>query len=223
MATKSEHTRALILQTALAQFRARGFDESSMREIAREAGMSLGAAYYYFPSKESLVAAWYESVQSAHEAAADRALVGVSGAGPRLEALLMAKLDLVADERRLLGALFRFAGDPEHPLGVFAKETAEIRARSIATHARAFEGLKLEPALRRRLAEAAWLAHLGLLISAVHDRTPGLARTRALAELVAGLAEQIVSLAASPMAGPLVGELIRRLAEIEAMGVEDAR
>jgi AcrR family transcriptional regulator len=31
-----------------------------MRDIAREAGMALGAAYYYFESKDAIVMAFYE-------------------------------------------------------------------------------------------------------------------------------------------------------------------
>ena len=34
-----------------------------MRDIAKAAGLSLGAAYYYFPSKEALVFAYYEQNQ----------------------------------------------------------------------------------------------------------------------------------------------------------------
>ncbi|MBW2465654.1 MAG: helix-turn-helix transcriptional regulator, partial [Deltaproteobacteria bacterium] len=45
-----ERKRALILETALSCFRDKGFDETTMRDIAREAGISLGAAYHYFPS-----------------------------------------------------------------------------------------------------------------------------------------------------------------------------
>lgn len=220
MSSKSEHTRAQILSRALTLFREQGFEATSMRDIARAAGLSLGAAYYYFEAKEALVAAYYDQVQEAHERAVAVALAGVSGVGPRLAVLYATKLDLIAEDRRFLGALFRFAGDPDHPLSVFAPATAAIRERSIRLHARALEGTALAPGLDGPLARGLWMAHLALLLSALHDRTPGLARTRALASLLADLADRLVSLSALPFAGALLGELLERLAAIEAMGRE---
>src|ERR671935_1437796 len=62
----SEETRRQILETALALFRERGFEETTIRDIARRAGLSLGAAYYYFKSKEAIVGAYYDFVQREH-------------------------------------------------------------------------------------------------------------------------------------------------------------
>ena len=56
---KSEATRARILQAALAVFRESGFHAATMREIAASAGVALGAAYYYFDSKNAIVLAFY--------------------------------------------------------------------------------------------------------------------------------------------------------------------
>ena len=57
---KGEATKQQILQTALQLFRTQGFDSTTMRDIAAALGMSLGAAYYYFETKESIVAAYYD-------------------------------------------------------------------------------------------------------------------------------------------------------------------
>ena len=60
---KSEATRARILECALAIFRERGFENSTMREIAKAAGVAVGAAYYYFDSKNAIVMAFYQRAQ----------------------------------------------------------------------------------------------------------------------------------------------------------------
>lgn len=59
---KSEQTRALILQTAMRLFRERGYDRTTMRAIAQEAGVSVGNAYYYFESKEKLLISVVEAI-----------------------------------------------------------------------------------------------------------------------------------------------------------------
>ena len=60
------NTSAMILQTALELFRRRGFEATTMRDIARSAKVATGAAYYYFPSKEAIVAAYHDLVQRLH-------------------------------------------------------------------------------------------------------------------------------------------------------------
>src|SRR5206468_814448 len=61
---KAENTRQLIFEKALELFRERGFDDATMQEIAARAGVAKGAAYYYFPGKEAIIQAYYESIQA---------------------------------------------------------------------------------------------------------------------------------------------------------------
>jgi AcrR family transcriptional regulator len=65
-APKSEQTRTLILETALRLFQERGYDRTTMRAIAKEAGVSVGNAYYYFSSKEHLVQGFYDRIAAEH-------------------------------------------------------------------------------------------------------------------------------------------------------------
>ena len=58
--TKAQKTREHILGTALMLFSRDGYAETTMRDIAREAGCSLGLAYRYFARKEEMVLALYE-------------------------------------------------------------------------------------------------------------------------------------------------------------------
>jgi AcrR family transcriptional regulator len=51
---KGEHTRAQILQAAIARFGRDGYRATSVADIARDAGVSGTAAYAYFPNKEAL-------------------------------------------------------------------------------------------------------------------------------------------------------------------------
>jgi AcrR family transcriptional regulator len=52
-----ELRRLEILDQALALFCSRGYDNASLNDLIAEAGISKGAFYHYFPSKEALVAA----------------------------------------------------------------------------------------------------------------------------------------------------------------------
>src|SRR4051812_42991018 len=102
---KKDVTRERLLAGALGLFRKRGFDRTTMRDIAGAAGMSLGAAYYHFRSKEDLVAAYYEWMQDQHGLRLAEALPAVGDLAGRVRVALRTKLDLVAENRRFLGAL----------------------------------------------------------------------------------------------------------------------
>ncbi|WP_158598423.1 TetR/AcrR family transcriptional regulator [Notoacmeibacter ruber] len=62
-AENRELQTARILQAAAACFVRSGFQGASMHEICREAGMSPGALYRYFPSKEAIIEAIVEEVR----------------------------------------------------------------------------------------------------------------------------------------------------------------
>src|SRR5215831_20360685 len=161
----SEATRAQILKTALETFRRRGMEAATMREIAKTAGVALGAAYYYFPSKEAIVLAYYDSVQAEHLARVKMQLAGASYALlERLRIVFHTKLDILKGDRRLLGTLFRYTGQPEHPLSVLGSGTRKNREESMAVFALALEGEDLPEDVRTVLPAALWAMHLGILL-----------------------------------------------------------
>src|SRR5579863_10184416 len=69
----SSQTRASILSHAIRRFREKGFDAVTMRDVADAADVAIGAAYYYFPSKEAIVQAYYDDVQAEHARRVERA------------------------------------------------------------------------------------------------------------------------------------------------------
>ena len=54
MSAKAEKTREKILDTALRHFLKDGFSGASLRNIVRDAGLTTGAFYKYYPTKEML-------------------------------------------------------------------------------------------------------------------------------------------------------------------------
>lgn len=71
--------RAEILRAARITFARHGFDGASIRDIAQEAGLSLSALYYYFPSKQD---ALFEIIHNAFIWFSEHARATVDGVGP---------------------------------------------------------------------------------------------------------------------------------------------
>ena len=69
-----------------------------MRDIAGEVGMLAGSIYYHFASKDALIEAVYALGVGQVNESVDRAMVGVRGPWPRLEAACVGHLEaLLAD------------------------------------------------------------------------------------------------------------------------------
>src|SRR6202171_3042858 len=89
---KSEETGLRILDAALELFRQQGFDGATMRDIAREAGVATGAAYYYYPSKDAIVMDFYQRSCAEMQPMIEAALEKVKGLEARLRELIRVKL-----------------------------------------------------------------------------------------------------------------------------------
>ena len=55
-------------------FREKGFEPTTMRDIAAKAGVALGGAYYYFSSKDAIVLAFYSEMQASSNEPSPEAL-----------------------------------------------------------------------------------------------------------------------------------------------------
>jgi AcrR family transcriptional regulator len=73
---RSEETRTKIMDSAIKLFSTRGFNTASVDDICQEAGISKGAFYHHFKSKQALFLAlldgWLQAIDNAIEASKDK-------------------------------------------------------------------------------------------------------------------------------------------------------
>lgn len=215
--TKAEETRSRILTAALDLFRQRGFDQTTMREIAAEAGVALGSAYYYFASKEALVMAFYEQASKEMSVQIEGGLAEAKGLESRLRAILDVKFEYFAPNRLFLGALSRHAADPRNPLSPFSNETAHIRELDLKHFAAALEGSRvaMPKDLAPYLPKLIWLYQMGLILFWISDRSPDQVRTRQLRDKSLSLLVTALKLAGFPLLRPLRKKIVDLLMTVE--------
>ena len=195
--SKSEQTRAMIVETALRLFRENGYDRTTMRSIAKEAGVSVGNAYYYFASKEHLVQGFYARIQELHLEASQDVLAAEREFGARLSGVLLAWLDIAEPYHDFAVQFFRNAADPASPLSPFSPESQPSRDAVIGLHREVLSGstLKVEGELAGQLAELMWLYQMVIVLYWVHDRSEDSAKTRMLVTRTAPMVQQLVRMA----------------------------
>ncbi|MDT9698974.1 TetR family transcriptional regulator [Streptomyces sp. P17] len=208
--SKSEQTRALILETAMRLFQERGYDKTTMRAIAQEAGVSVGNAYYYFEGKEHLIQGFYDRIAAEHQVAVREVLARETDLEARLAGVLRAWLDIATPYHEFAVQFFKNAADPDSPLSPFSPESQHARVEAISVHREVLAGAtktKVPEELRDVLPELMWLSQMGLVLYWIFDRTEGRERSYKLAERGARLTARGVALARFRVLRPLVREV----------------
>lgn len=220
--SKGEQTRKHIFDCALELFREHGVDATTMQQVAARADVVKSAAYYYFPSKEAIIQAYYDSVQSEQERLCAEVFATTRKLKPRLAVAMHSKFDLAQNDRNLLGVVFRYTGEPAHPLSCLGPGTAEIRRRAMRIFADAIAEEKLPRDLRELLPLALWSLQMGLLVLFLYDNSPQQRRTRRLADGTLELTLKLTGLAKLSVLRPIRTKVLELLREADLLPVSEA-
>lgn len=202
---KSEETRERILNAALTLFHERGFEVATMRDIAKEAGVATGAAYYYFSSKDAIVMDFYQRACAEMQPKIEVALENVPGLEKRLRELIRVKFAHFAPNRGVLRALLRNGADPNHPLSPFSPQTKEIRDIDIEWFRRILVdcGVRIPRDLEPHLPGVLWFFQMGVIFFWVIDESPDQARSNRLLELAAKSVTSLIRVSGLPLMRPV--------------------
>ena len=207
----ADATRSRIEQAALTLIRTRGFDATTMRDIAASADVSLGLAYHYYDSKEALAVAFYGDHIARHDELTRAAIATRPELADRIEAALLIGLDVRVADKPVMLVMARTVLDAENPTSLFSTRTEALRARSIGVFRAVADVPELDETLKEPLALALWALHLGVLLRFVHDDTPGQKQTRALIAGAARLAAEVSTMLSLPFLDGMRGELLEVL------------
>ncbi len=203
--SRAEDTRRKIYEAAMEMFREKGFDETTMRDIAAKADVALGGTYYYFSSKDAIVLAFYHEMQQASTSAVGDALAEKKKLKERIRAVLDERLKLLEPNRKFCAALFRHAPDSSDPLSPFSEETHLIRDAAIHQMKIAIDGgdVKIPPDLKPQLPYLLWLYQMALIMFWLYDRSPNQEKTQKLLDKSLGLLVNLLRVSSLPLMRPL--------------------
>jgi len=157
----------------------RGYEAATLRDVAREAGVSVGLLYRYFPSKRAVVLALYDELSAEYAARA-----GQMPDGPwrqRFFYALRTSLDVLGPHRTTLAALVPvLVGNARE--GLFAPATALSCLRVQNVFAEAVHGATdaPKPELAGAMGRLMYLVHLAVILWWLLDKSPAQRATQAL-------------------------------------------
>ena len=177
---KAEQTRARIAEAAFRLFREQGYEKTTLRGIAKSAGVSVGLAYRYFDGKEALVQELYAQLSDAF---AER--VAALPPGPwtvRALAALDASFTVLEPHRETLAALLgpmTRAGPIYAPLAAGEEKVRQGFVRAVT-------GASDAPTDGAWIGRALYLGQLAILLFWFLDRSEGQVATARLRAWGAG-------------------------------------
>jgi AcrR family transcriptional regulator len=200
---KSLSTATRILDAALELFQTKGFEQTTMRDIAAAAGVATGAAYHHFASKDAMVMAFYQRSCDDMQPLLETALADARGLDHRLLALIRTKLDYFAPNRAVLKALLKNGADPQHPLSPFSAETRAIREVDVEWFRRILADVSVPKDLAPHLPDVLWLFQMGIIYFWITDTSAKQKRTTRLLEISVRVVVLLIRLANVPLTRPL--------------------
>jgi AcrR family transcriptional regulator len=163
-----------------------GYESTTLRDVATEAGVSVGLLYRYFPSKRAVIFALYDELSADY-------LTTTAAMAPgkwrdRAMFALSASLEVLRPHRTTLRGLIPvLVGDPDE--GLFGEHAAFSRARVQGVFEQSVVAASDAPP--RPLAEAIgrllYLLHLAVLLWWLLDKTVKQRATTALVQLFEGM------------------------------------
>ncbi len=181
----------------------RCYEATTLRDIAKEAGVSVGLLYRYFPSKQAVVIALYDELSA--EYARQAAQMPLGKWRDRFIFALKTSLRVLKPHAVALRALTPvLVGDPDE--GIFSESTAFSRLRVQQVFEAAVVGSSDAPKapLSEALGRLLYLVHLAVLLWWLLDKSSNQRATRALVSLT----QQILPSAALTLRVPPVRRFV---------------
>ena len=180
---QGEAMRQRLYETAVRLIATRGWHETTLRDVAAEAGVSVGLLYRYFPNKRAIVLGLYDELSAEYARRAEAMRPGRWR--DRFLYALRTSLEVLGPYRQTLSALTGvLIGDPNE--GVLSPGTTFSRMRVQEAFVAAVEGASDAPRgqLALALGRLLYLLHLATILWWLLDRSQAPRATDALVALV---------------------------------------
>lgn len=216
--TKGERTRARIREIALTSFRERGYEETTIRRIAEEAGVSVGVTNYHFPSKIHLVQELYQDTTGQFHELATLRMAGQTDLIQRLRTAYTAGIEVLQPFHQFAPGYLAAAISPRSPINPLSGESEPALTAAVAVFREAVDGSrnKLPADIATRLPEALAIAYFLLLEFFTYDRSPGQKRTFDLVNAALGLAKPVLPLLRLPAVQQPVRTILDLVSEVRS-------
>lgn len=198
---KSNETKEKVFGSALSLFKKKGFEETTMRDIAKEANIALGTTYYYFSSKDDIVSRFYEIRTEEILEHVYKDLDKNRRFEDRYTMYVNQLIQSFEPYKPIVRVLVRNGVDPGNINSPFNQATQEIRSKSIKLIKECIEGstLKYDVSVKDHLAIFYWFLLLSIFFFWSFDNSKNNSRTQLLFNTTLKLSLVLIKLGRLPV------------------------
>ncbi|MEM9063800.1 MAG: TetR/AcrR family transcriptional regulator [Pseudomonadota bacterium] len=147
-AVRANNRNNALLESAAELLSSRGYQASTIREIAKNCGMLPGSIYYHYPNKDALLVAVYEEGVRRLADRVETALEGLEDPWQRLERALATHVAMIIEPTAYASVIIRILPDAAPEV---TSDLIRLRDRYEAILRALIEALPLPPATDQRL------------------------------------------------------------------------
>lgn len=211
---KSEVTKERLLQVALELFQSKGFQETTMRDIAKAAELTPGAAYYHFRGKNEFVLAFYQQTLEASLKKLPELLKKETKLKDRLVSIAEEKFFQMKEFESLVSALVQNASGPKNPLSPFSRENSELREAALEQFEKVIDGSDCkisDPQHKTRVVKLLWFHHMLLIYFWIHDHSENKKSSKKLAAQSSKIISQMLKLSQVKVIKPFLSSIFKQI------------
>ncbi|MDZ4725589.1 MAG: TetR family transcriptional regulator [Leptospira sp.] len=208
---KSILTKNHIYHTAISLFQKIGYEKATMRVIASNADVALGATYYHFRTKEDIVFHFYFLSQEEAKLQSQSFNEHENDFSLRINNIIQFKLNYFAKYRKFISVLAHNAGDANHPLSPFSQETKVIREEAIQIFKDAIDSsnLKGKGTILEILPELLWLYQICIIYFWISDKSKNFEKTKKLISESMDLILKLIKISNLPFFQMILNPIIK--------------
>jgi AcrR family transcriptional regulator len=210
---KGQQTRQHILEAAVSLFTTKGYEATTMRDIAEAAACSPGLTYRYFAHKEELVIALYDHL--AEESLRYAATLPLTPIAERFFTLMQHKMAQVQPHRAAFAAMFGSLMRPDVETSVWGNRTNAGRDHMLEAFRIVTDDAtdKLKEPLAASMTTLVYCFHLLLLLFWLYDRSPENRATFFMLDFM----REAFKLVRPMLLMPVISKAVMKLAQILGM------
>ena len=213
--TKKTH----LLNTALTLFQEKGYQETTMRDIAKHGNVGLGTAYYYFKGKNEIVFAFYQDSLGQTLAYTDIIFSSKNSIECKLDEFFDKKFEEMKPYRGFLKAIAASSFDSNNPISPLNSANKEVKDQVMSRIQQLFEDekVKMGKDIRPIIGSLVWHLHMALLLYWIYDRSENQENTAKLKQKTLSLMFTFLGLSKLPIIRGFNKVFVDILITIEAL------
>ena len=191
---KSEITRSYIYEGSLKLFSSKGFNNTTIRDLTSELGISLGILYYHFKSKEDILIHYFRSLQERTNEGTSEILASNKAVSTKILHIIEVNMSLLKEDEGITKDLINSTSNLSHPLSPFGSELKDCQQGAIELFKQALSAEHKPGEYLDSIAFLYWFYYLGICLCWANDNSENNQNTEKLLKITFPLTRKMVTL-----------------------------